>query len=254
MSNPRRIQELIESLAEEYVPENVQALAACGMGAVQPLITVLWRTDLDPYAHDTFAEVLVSILLAHRHRHGVDWLTPLLEHENADVRRRVIEALSLTGDKTVLPVLRAALHDRNDSVQYAAAYAVIHLTYGALSAGSLAAALYDEDEQVRYLAVRSLEFLNATQYMFEAARNDLPLVRQIAVYYMGRVQSADGFELLIDALQDPDDGVCLGAIWSLGQVGNARAAPALEPLVKDPSEAVARAAREALLKLRSRAG
>ncbi len=251
MSNQRRIQGLIESLAEEYVPEAVQALVACGLSAVEPLVNALWHTDMDPYAHDTFAEALSAILLAHHYRQATDWLVRLLEHENADVRRRVAEVLGIVGDQRAVPILRIALYDRNDSVQHAAAFAVIQLAYGTLTVETLRAALYDQDSHVRYLAVRSLEFLNADEPLFEAARNDYPLVRQIAIYYMGRVQSTAGFELLIDALQDPDDGVCLGAIWSLGQVGDTRAVPALEPLVYDQSEKVARAAHDALLKLGS---
>lgn len=243
----------MDTLAQEYDVEALQALIGCGETALAPLARGLQRLDLDPYSHDTYAEALVAILLHTQHRQAADLLVPLVEHENADVRRRAISALGDLGDRRAIPVLRIALYDRNDSVQHAAAYALIQLAYGTDLIPSLAAALYDQDQHVRYVAVRSLEFLSADDLMLEAALNEEPRVRQIAVYYIGRAKILEGFELLIDALQDPDDEICLGAIWSLGQLGNPRAMPALEQLVNDPSDNVARAAREALLKLENAA-
>ena len=249
MTKTVSIQELIDSLCEDYVPEAVQLLTQCGLQAVEALLVVLGNAQVDPYAHDTFAEILVSILLQHRHPYAVGWLGSLVEHENSDVRRRIVTALGELGDIQALPLLRYALQDRQDMVRHSAAYGIINLAYGSESVEALRLALYDEAAHVRYIAVRSLEFLDASDIMLEAARNDLPEVRQIAVYYLGKIQLQAGFERLIDALQDPDDGVCLGAIWSLGQIGDARAAGALHQLVNDPSEHVARAAQEALLKL-----
>lgn len=254
MTDSHHIQGLIDSLAEEYLPDAVQALLRYGTVTITPLLAGLNRVDLDPYAHDTYAEVLVSVLTLTRYRRAVDVLVPLVEHENADVRRRVIMTLGDLADKRVVPVLRVALYDRNDSVRHAAAYSLIKLIYGSEDDTALRAALYDEDDHVRYIAVRTLEFLNATEYILEAARNDVPLIRRIAVYYVGKERVAAGFEMLIDALQDPSDEVCLGAIWSLGQIGNPHATPAIAELVNDPSENVARAAREAMLKLQARSG
>jgi HEAT repeat protein len=249
MTTRREIQTLIDSLARDYVPEAARALQVYGKAAIEPLIRALWHKGHDPYAHDTYAEILISILLATEHQRAVDLLVPLVEHENADVRRRVVLTLGSLGDRRALPILRIALYDRNDSVRHAAAYAVIEVAYGGDSAESLRAALADAEAHVRYIAVRSLEFMDASSYMLEAARNDEPRVRRIAVYYVGKARLSAGYDLLIDALQDPDDEVCLGAIWSLGQIGNPKVIPALEELVADPSHNVARAAREALLKL-----
>ena len=52
-------------------------------------------------------------------------------------------------------------------------------------------------------------------------------------------------------LKDPDDGVRLNAVRTLGKFGPAAAAalPALEPLLTDPDKDVRRAAAEAMLKL-----
>ncbi len=253
MSDSYYIQGLIDTLAQEYEIEAIHSLVNCGEAAIEPLVAGLNRLDLDPYAHDTYSEALVSILLGTQNQRATDILVPLVEHENADVRRRAVSALGDLGDRRAIPVLRISLYDRNDSVQHATAYALIQLAYGTDLIQALSAALYDEDMHVRYVAVRSLEFLNADDLMLEAAINDEPRIRQIAVYYIGRAKVLDGFELLIDALQDPDDEICLGAIWSLGQLGNPRAMPALEQLINDVSENVARASREALIKLENAA-
>jgi HEAT repeat protein len=93
---------------------------------------------------------------------------------------------------------------------------------------SLTLALGDADADVRRAAVAAIRLIQPQ------AKPSKELVQAIA---------AD--------LKDPDDGVRLNAVRTLGKFGPAAAAalPALEPLLTDPDKDVRRAAGEAMLKL-----
>jgi hypothetical protein len=90
MNRIEHIQGLISVLCEEYSQEAMRELEAQGEAAIGSILGALWRTDIDPYGHDTFAEVLVNILLSTGCEKTVDVLVSLLEHDNADVRCRAI--------------------------------------------------------------------------------------------------------------------------------------------------------------------
>lgn len=236
-------------LCDDYSPEAVQKLEALGLPAVQPLLRALRRTDLDPYAHDTFAEILVNILLAARCDKTVDVLVSLLEHDNADVRRRAIMGMGAAGDRRAIHMLRIALYDRNDRVQQAAAQALVMLQYGAADVRACRAALYDAERRVRYYAVRQLEGARVVDSLIEATYVEDAAVRQIAVWSLGRLRVPQAGPALIDALQDHDLEVRGGAVWALGNLGSSRAVAALLPLLDDPEPVISRLAADALHKL-----
>ena len=56
---------------------------------------------------------------------------------------------------------------------------------------------------------------------------------------------------LIEATEDEDWQVRLGAAWALGEIGDLRAVDSLRRLVKDPSEIVRKAAIKAFYKIYS---
>ncbi|MAS37895.1 MAG: hypothetical protein CL610_28120 [Anaerolineaceae bacterium] len=250
-ADSEQIHALIRSLCDDYSADAANALEVMGETAVRPLRDVLRRTDLDPYAHDTFAEILVNILLRLDWRCRVDIMAGLLEHENADVRRRAARGMGLANDQRAVHVLRIVLYDRNDLVRQAAAEALITLCYGRDWARACRAALYDEDRQVRYCAIRQLEHLRATDAIMEATYNEDPMIRQIAVWHLGRVHARRAVPALIDALQDHEVEVRGGAVWALGNAGNADAVDALTALLKDPEPVIVQLVEEALLKLRT---
>lgn len=244
-----RLQALIESLCEEYTEDAARELESYGETAIHPLLDVLWRTDVDPYGHDTFAEILVNVLLGARYVQTVDILVSLLEHENADVRRRAIAAMGDSGDRRALYMLRIALYDRNDLVQQSAAQALIKLQYGSDSLHAYKTALYNSEARVRYYAVRQLEYQRATDILVEATYNEDATIRQIAVWYLGRVRAPQALPALIDAVQDHEIEVRGGAAWALGNLGSTRAIPALLPLLNDPEAIIVQLASDALDKL-----
>ena len=236
-------------LCEEYSLEAVQKLEAAGQAAVGPLLKALWQLNVDPYGHDTFAEVLVNILLTTRCEKTVDVLVSLLEHDNADVRRRAINGMGEAGDKRAIPVLRIALYDRNEVVQQTAAQALITLQYGANYMRACRAALYDVERRVRYFAVRQLEQARSVDGLIEATYVEDGVVRQIAVWSLGRIRAPQSVPALTDALEDHDLEVRGGAVWALGSLGSSRAVAALLPLLDDPEPVIGRLASDALYKL-----
>jgi HEAT repeat protein len=249
MSKNADIQHLIDCLSHDYCPEAAQALEQYSERAIRPLLTALWQPDIDPYGHDSFAEILVRILQTLRHPGQVEILVSLLEHENADVRRRAVVAMGESRDPRVIHMLRIALYDRNALVGQAAAQALIAFQYSLKRPSGLAAALYDPEPKVRYYAVRQLEQMQATDLLIEATYNDDVIVRQIAIWYLGRTRAPQALPALLDALQDHDFEVRGGAAWALGNLGDTQAIQALLPLLHDREPAVAQLADDALYKL-----
>ncbi|HLV36770.1 MAG TPA: HEAT repeat domain-containing protein [Spirillospora sp.] len=249
MNSDAHINNLIDNLREEYSPEAVAALQSFGTRAIQPLLNALWQPDVDPYGHDTFAEILVHILRCSRPQQAIHILVSLLEHENADVRRRAVQAMGDTRDYRAQHLLRIALYDRNDLVQQAAAQALVRLQYGTDRLHACTAALYDREPRVRYYAVRQLEEIHANNALIEATYNEDPAVRQIAVWSLGKAKVHRAMPALIDALQDHELEVRAGAAWALGRLADAEAIPALLPLLNDPEPTVVQLTSAALLKL-----
>jgi HEAT repeat protein len=75
------------------------------------------------------------------------------------------------------------------------------------------------------------------------------VVRQVAVWSLGRIRAPQSVPALFDALEDHDLEVRGGAIWALGNMGSSRAVAALLPLLDDPEPVIARLADDALYKL-----
>jgi HEAT repeat protein len=250
MTTPTSIQSIINGLCEDYSPEAAQTLEAYGNLALTPLLSILEVTNVDPYAHETFAEILINILLKSPNSHAVDILEKLTRHVNGEVRRRAVDALSHIGGERAIQALRDALDDEYDAVQYSAAYALIHLLYGHEDATqAYIAALNDHHPHIRYIAVKSLEFMQSTQGMMAALENDSVAVRRIAVYCLGSMKASESVTSLIVALRDDDFEVRLGAIWALGELKNSRAINEIRPFIGDDNDRVVRVVREALHKL-----
>ncbi len=250
MTTQTPIQSIIESLCEAYSPEAARAIEAYESASIAPLVLVLGRSNVDPYAHETFAEILINILLRTENSNVVGILQKLTHHANGEVRRRAVDALQHIGGEQAIEVLRDALDDEYDAVQYSAAYALIHLLHAREDeVSSYIAALSDDHPHVRYIAVKSLEFLQSAQGMLAALENDSVAVRRIAVYCLGRVGTSEAVNPLIVALRDLDFEVRLGAIWALGELKNSRAINEIRPFIGDDNDRVVRVVRESLHKL-----
>jgi len=86
----------------------------------------------------------------------------------------------------------------------------------------------------------------------EAARTDVDhSVRLAAISAMGGVKAPESYEFLVALLGEQDAGLRISAAWSLGELGDARAVPALQRAADDQQERVRVEAASALRKLGS---
>ncbi|MDG6256224.1 MAG: HEAT repeat domain-containing protein [Methanomicrobiaceae archaeon] len=69
---------------------------------------------------------------------------------------------------------------------------------------------------------------------------------------LGRMEDPEAVDALIPLLHDPDWRVRVKAAWALGRIGDARAAPYVNRLARDESEAVRDMAKEAMQQLLKR--
>lgn len=78
-------------------------------------------------------------------------------------------------------------------------------------------ALDDETDLVRVVAVRHFEKIQDTEFLIKALSNDVPQVRVVAAWYMGRKKVSHAIDNLHKLLQHEQDIETLRAvIWSLG--------------------------------------
>lgn len=245
-----QVAELIDNLVDSYSPQLCREIESHGIGAVEPLLTLLGYLDFDPALHDTVAEILINILLQNPDGEGFAVLDPLRRHPNIAVRRRVMGALQHFPTKDALSALHEGLNDHDEEVQHAAAFAIVARKYSSSDEiSTYTAALNDDHPHVRYIAVKSLEFLHATHGMTEALKNDSATIRRIAVYYLGRMRLLEALDSLIEALSDSDFEVRLGAVWALGEIGSAQAVNAVRLMATSSDEHMVRTVGEALHKL-----
>jgi len=155
--------------------------------------------------------------------------TALLADEDTAIRGQALEALAGWGQPAVPVLLRALTHEDVELRQWASRY-LVQLKPAPQDATILAAALKDENAEVRANAARVLGKL-------------------------GRAADA-AVPTLIALLKDVEPEVRLGAAEALGELGEpARAAgPALKALRRDRQEGVRRAAALALGKVEEERG
>jgi len=216
-----------------------------------------------------------------------------LEDNSPDVRRRAVEGLWEDERLDLIRRLLALLeNDASDEVRAAAATSLGRFVYMAecdLVDGdramrlraALLRAVAEQSLDVARRALESLAYINdesVTRLIYQAYAHDHPLMRQSAVFAMGR--SADRFwsetvlaELHSDdaamrfeaaraagelrlpralpvlarlVARDRDAEVQSMAIWALGEIGGRRAREILERLAEGDDEAQSVAAHEAL--------
>lgn len=111
-------------------------------------------------------------------------------------------------------------------------------------------ALEDENELVRLAAVRYVEKKHHHETMIKALTNDMPSVRRIAVWYVGRCKVDSAADTLMALLETEDDTEVLrGAIWSLGILKMPEARTKIEGYLQHSHPHVRAAAQQALGKL-----
>lgn len=221
-------------------------------------------------------------------------LCAALEDDDAPVRASAAAGLWETGDRTVIPPLTAMLGDDvSHEARAAAASALGHFAEmaeqgklierdAALVQKALIGALEDDEEETavrrRALeAVAPMHHPNIPGWIRWAYKSDEPLLRQSAVYAMGRTcdpvwqpvielefgssVAAMRFEAanaareladprmlphLHDLVTDDDPQVSLAAVQAIGGIGGAAARKLLKHYVEQGDPTLSEAAREAL--------
>ena len=208
--------------------------------------------DLLDEGYDEFEAM--EIMASEGHPELKDVLYEMIGHH--DQRLRMFAALMLAQeyqDVKALPGLYEALKNRNRNTQRAAATAIWEI--GDTDTAGLIRALHFERGKVRDAIADALQLVGWFPDDPEAE-----IAYRIAtrtwkeLVTLGR-PAVSG---LVSALSDPDGNVRRGAVWTLGQIGDARAVPFLIEMLSDTSgdmfgigERVCDAAAEALERIRT---
>jgi len=170
-------------------------------------------------------------------------------HDDDEARAMAALALGRAGDPVVVPMLQAALRDRNLDVRLAAAVALTH--YGEPAGGAyLKAAMRDEDPFTRLHLGQLLDevaFSKARDVVMAAVASPDPELALQGIHAIGLGGNVGDVRLLVAlAEQEADPFARAEAAWALGRVGGGNAVGPLIAMVSDPDHAVRYTAADAL--------
>ncbi len=199
-----------------------------------------------------------------------------LRHADAARRRRAAEALAVSDERALYPLLKA-LRDESPGVQDAAMRALIEIggevtaymalpllrenaylrntsmiilrRIGAPSAPLLRTILRDKDDDIRKFAVDTIADIGTCDFPHDIARllesDPNPNVRSAAAKAIGVLAYREALPLLITALKD-EEWVCISALETLALLKDESSIGAVAALLGHPADAVRYAAVEAL--------
>ena len=159
----------------------------------------------------------------------------LLNHPNVVVRRASAKTLTLIGNPDAIPALLQALFNDEDTVVKGSTVGALART-GKVAAPELLNILSSDQhsESIKGHAAWALAFMGAEaeSYLMEALSSDSPTVRAAVIGAIAKLlqETPDdkSFQILMDALDDPDEMIRCEAISSLG---NLAYQPAVEKLI-----------------------
>ena len=185
-------------------------------------------------------------------KRAVEPLIQALKEENVHIRRATAGALNNIGDKRAVEPLILALNDEDKSVRTLAAGAIGKIR-DKKAVEPLILALNDEEEDVRWYAAVSLGEIGdkrAVEPLTQALKDGKKIVRCFAAEALGKVGDRKAVEPLIQILKsEKEDSRCFAA-RALGEIGDKRATESLTQALKDKDDAVQKAAKGALEKIR----
>jgi HEAT repeat protein len=214
------------------------ALPRCGGSSVIPSLVQLLK-DPDSGVRHTAIYSLVDV--------GDASAVPALVSALSDSYHQVIygaaKALEKIGDPSAIPgLLRAVVAGGGGSVERA------FTSFGSAVLPELRCALHHKDPRMRTTAISLLASLGDQSDLpafLGAFRDESPIVRKCAIRALKKEwQTPEIVQLVIERLQDEDEGVCIQAAYKLGDLGDASAVHHLIPCLED--DGVAEAAAGAL--------
>ena len=183
---------------------------------------------------------------------AVEPLISALNEENVHIRRATAGALGHIGDERAVEPLILALNDEDKSVRTLVAGALGKIR-DKRAVEPLILALNDDEEDVRWYASVSLGEIGdkkAVEPLTHALKDEGKIVRCFAAESLGKIGDKRAVEPLIQILKsEKEDSRCFVA-RALGEIGDKRANESLTQALKDNDNAVQKAAKEALEKIR----
>jgi len=179
----------------------------------------------------------------------------LLEHEDSDVRRRVVDALKEIKSDAAVPKSIQLSEDEDSSVRESVAPALGEIKSDA-AIPELIKLLDDEDYFVRSRAACTLAFGEiksdaAIPGLIKLLDDEDSLLRIIAALALGQIKSEASIPVLIQLLEDEDSGVLRSAASALGEIKSSAAIPRLIKLLEHEEFDVCYDAADALGKIKS---
>jgi hypothetical protein len=181
------------------------------------------------------SKYFIALRLAAYGDPAVDHFTPLLQHEDDEVRRNAADMLARIPAARAVPALVAALNDSLADVRGRAASA-LGVIGSAEAVGPLLDLTGDPEIWVRSAAQRALARLGATDLLPSAAQAvNSPDVwfRASTVESMGILGSERGLPLVLAALDDEEPHVRRSAVAATLLIGSPRACEALSEASSD---------------------
>lgn len=189
--------------------------------------------------------------------------THAMTDEEPAVRERAVQGLWETDDRRAIPKLLDRLeNDVADEVRAAAAQVLAHFVTLADEGklvrrdvdrlwGSLKAAMEDDDEPItvrrRVLeAIAGFRDPKVRTWIQWAYDHPEALIRQSAIYAMGRSQDAVWLDIIVGEMDSDDPGMRYEAANAARELGEDDALPYLADLVHDPDAQVSMAALHAI--------
>jgi HEAT repeat protein len=169
---------------------------------------------------------------------AVDSLVAAIDDPEGTVRVNVIRALGEIGDKRAVPAIVPHVSDPSSSDVRIASCQALGLLGDPAAVSALEQALYDQDDTVRIVAVRSLGTIPGAAsldvLLRVALQDENEIIRSHVAKVVGDRHAKEAVPKLESALAAESERVRANAAAALGQIGDLSSLPVLIRALDDP--------------------
>jgi HEAT repeat protein len=240
------IQELLQNPKPETRHRIALELGKIGPPALKRLIVVLTDTH-----QKVEIRVLAMEALGIIGSPAIDFLVPILKHDDESARKMAITALGYTGDHRAIDPVFMAFQDESYDARIYAAQALDRI--GIFSTDQLIPLLQNDCPRVREWAAGKLGKIGdsrAVNPLSALLKDEEKQVRKQVVLALGEI-GAPALDPLLEALTDDNRFVRRYAAEAIGEIGDPRAVESLIITLGDEQKMVRMRAAEALRKIGS---